>query len=72
MRATRSHSANRRSHHALKSMRLSVCKNCGVTKLPHAICANCGQYGDKKVIDVAARLAKKAKKDKEKEKAAVK
>ncbi|MEK7185617.1 MAG: 50S ribosomal protein L32 [Patescibacteria group bacterium] len=68
MRSTRSHTGNRRSHHALKAGQFLTCTNCKASKLPHAVCLNCGMYRGKKVIDMAAKLAKKAKKVKEKAK----
>jgi len=66
MRSTRSHTGNRRSHHALKNRRFLACANCGASKLPHAVCLNCGTYKGKKMIDMSAKLAKKAKKAKAK------
>lgn len=62
MRHTRAHTANRRSHHALKGPRLSKCANCGAMGLPHRVCAVCGQYRGRVVLDMAARAAKKATK----------
>lgn len=41
-----------------------------MTVLPHTVCANCGWYKGRQVIDVLARLDKKEKKKKEKEMAA--
>jgi large subunit ribosomal protein L32 len=30
----------------------SLCPNCGATKLPHVVCANCGWYRGRAAIDV--------------------
>jgi large subunit ribosomal protein L32 len=55
MRHTRSHTANRRSHHALTAPALSVCSNCGAKHRPHHMCLACGFYKGKLVIDMAAK-----------------
>ncbi len=68
MRHTRSHTANRRSHHALKAANLSMCADCGAPKMNHTMCANCGKYNTRTVVDVHAELAKKEKKMKERNK----
>jgi large subunit ribosomal protein L32 len=62
MRHTRAHTANRRSHHALKERNLSMCPKCGAPKLNHAMCTNCGTYKDRAVVDVQAAVIKKQKK----------
>jgi large subunit ribosomal protein L32 len=62
MRHTRAHTANRRSHHALKARTFSLCSECGAPKMNHALCLNCGKYKGKMVVDVHAALAKKEKK----------
>lgn len=67
MRHTRSATHQRRSHHALKSGAYSRCAHCGKEILPHVVCANCGWYKGRQVIDVLAKLDKKARKKKEKE-----
>ncbi len=72
MRHTKSHTANRRSHHALKATNFDVCSNCGAKKLRHRVCAACGQYNGKKVLDLVAKAEKKAKKAKAKAKEATK
>ncbi len=59
MRHTRAHTANRRSHHALKASNLVTCKNCSALNAPHIVCSACGFYKGKKVVAVKAQ-AKKA------------
>jgi len=55
MRHTRSHTANRRSHHALKAPTLAVCKNCEANHRPHHMCLGCGYYNGRQVIDLEAK-----------------
>ncbi len=56
----------RRSHHALKQVKLAKCPKCGKAILPHNACLICGNYNNRQVIDIEAKKAKKAKKDKQK------
>lgn len=70
MRHNRSQTGNTRSHHALKASVLSLCKECGSPKSPHTVCSVCGKYKGKQIIDVHAKIAKREKKAKEKEKQA--
>lgn len=60
MRHTRSHTANRRSHHALKSPEMAVCKNCGAMHRPHHMCLACGFYNGRVVIDMKAKADARA------------
>lgn len=64
MRSTRSHTGNRRSHHALTLGGLSTCPNCNALIKRHAMCAQCGMYKGRSIVNVAARVAKKEKKAK--------
>ncbi|MBI1957065.1 MAG: 50S ribosomal protein L32 [Candidatus Niyogibacteria bacterium] len=70
MRSTRSHTGNRRSHHALRAQTFAVCPKCHAKKLPQFACPNCGAYKGRQVVDVFAKLDKKERKKKEKELAA--
>ncbi len=56
----------RRSHHALKPVAVTLCKQCKQPIPPHCACPNCGTYRGRTVLDVAAKEAKKLKKQKEK------
>lgn len=62
MRANRSHRDNRRSHHAIDDVRLSKCANCGKPHLRHTMCAECGTYRGRKVIDMTPKTAVATKK----------
>ncbi len=66
MRHTKSHTANRRSHHALKGAGLFVCEHCKALKQGHTVCPACGFYRGRKVIDMVKKTEKKQKKEKAK------
>ena len=66
MRHTKSHTANRRSHHALKDGAFRKCSNCEVLKKPHTVCASCGFYRGTKVLDLVKKTEKKQAKAKAK------
>ncbi|MCK6462917.1 MAG: 50S ribosomal protein L32 [Candidatus Pacebacteria bacterium] len=61
MRSTRSHTRNRRAHHALKTRQFVACAKCGAENLPHMVCSNCGNYNGRVIIDVKAKLEKREK-----------
>ena len=66
MRHTKSHTANRRSHHALKETNFDKCSNCSALKRRHNVCISCGFYRGKKVVDLIKKVEKKQKKAKAK------
>lgn len=66
MRHTKSHTANRRSHHALKNTNFAKCSNCAALKRRHTICAACGYYRGKKVVDLIKKTEKRQAKAKAK------
>lgn len=68
MRHTRAHTANRRSHHALKPQNLVACDHCGANRRPHHMCLECGYYNGRQVIDLETKKTErearmKAKRD---------
>ncbi len=66
MRHTKSHTGNRRSHHALKATSFAKCANCQAVKLRHTVCKECGFYRGKKIVDMVKKIEKKQKKEKAK------
>ena len=66
MRSTKSHTKNRRSHHALESTNFAVCENCKALKLRHSVCSACGFYRGKKVLDLVKKTERKQKREKAK------
>ncbi|MBI2096977.1 MAG: 50S ribosomal protein L32 [Candidatus Sungbacteria bacterium] len=67
MKHTKGKKKRVRSHHALKARVFPKCSHCGAEALAHNVCANCGYYQGRPVIDVLAKLDKKERKKKEKE-----
>lgn len=63
MRHTRSHTRNRRSHHALARPALSK-DEAGNTHLRHRLSPKSGLYRGRKVLDLTSKLTKKAEKAK--------
>jgi large subunit ribosomal protein L32 len=57
MRHTRAHTANRRSHHALKAQSLNTCE-CGAVRVSHRACPSCGRYNGRVAVDHTAKAAK--------------
>jgi len=65
MRSTKSHRNNRRSHDSLSSPSVTMDKNTNVPHLRHRASLVTGQYKGRVVIDLQAKLAKKAERDKQ-------
>jgi len=63
MRHTRSHTKNRRSHHALKGGAISPCPECGKEKIAHKVCMSCGMYRGRQVIGKKEIVAEKKGKE---------
>ncbi len=61
MRHTRGHTNNRRSHHALKGMKIVVDKESGNLRLPHRLDEATGMYRGKQVFTPKVKAAKGTK-----------
>jgi large subunit ribosomal protein L32 len=42
----------RRAHDALEPRNLTACSNCGLMRLPHTVCPNCGFYEGREVVEM--------------------
>ncbi|MES2213460.1 MAG: 50S ribosomal protein L32 [Patescibacteria group bacterium] len=62
MRSTKAHRNNRRSHDGLANPSVTLDKNTNVPHLRHRASLVTGQYKGRQVIDVQAKIARKAKK----------
>ncbi len=49
-RTSRAKRDKRRAHDSLRAPARSKCPQCGEPKLPHRVCANCGTYRGREVI----------------------
>jgi ribosomal protein L32 len=62
MRHTKSHTGNRRAHHAIKAPKTTTDKKTGGVHLRHRVDMSTGMYRGRKVIDVVKKAVKKSKK----------
>jgi len=49
---SRSRTRSRRAQWKAAPLTLTKCDNCSETKVPHQVCANCGQYAGRQVLEV--------------------
>ena len=49
-RTSRARRDKRRAHDAMTTPPRSNCPQCGEPKLPHRVCANCGMYRGREVV----------------------
>lgn len=70
MRHTKSHTANRRAHHALSKPTVSVDSKTGSIHLRHRASPITGAYKGRTVIDIASKVLKKQQKKADKQKQA--
>jgi len=50
-RTSKSKRDKRRTHDSLSAPAASTCPQCGAPKLPHRICAHCGSYKGRTIIE---------------------
>ncbi len=58
-RFSRSRTRKKRAHKLYKPEQCSICPQCKQPKLPHQVCALCGYYKGKQVIEIKVREKKK-------------
>jgi len=51
-RHSKSRRDKRRTHYKAAAQTASVCPNCGLLKLAHAVCTECGYYNGRKILQV--------------------
>jgi large subunit ribosomal protein L32 len=66
-RHTKSSRNQRRMHLFLNTPSFAKCPKCGKAVLTHRVCAFCGYYKGREVINVMEKLDRKERKKKEKE-----
>lgn len=47
-------------HHKLYRKHPMTCPNCGALSMPHTVCASCGTYKGKEVIEIKAETEEEA------------
>ncbi len=50
-RTSKSKRDKRRAHDALAAPARATCSQCGAPKAPHRVCASCGWYRDRTVLE---------------------
>ena len=48
----------RRAQDALTAVNTTSCSNCGAMRLPHTVCAKCGFYNGREVIQIKTKKKK--------------
>ena len=51
-KTSKSRRDKRRTHYKAIAPTTAVCSNCGELSRPHNVCAKCGHYNGKKVLEV--------------------
>ncbi|MHC5038225.1 MAG: 50S ribosomal protein L32 [Planctomycetota bacterium] len=51
-RTSKSKKGMRSAHRAIRVPSLARCARCNQPVMPHQVCANCGYYGRRKVVEI--------------------
>ncbi|MEW4528936.1 50S ribosomal protein L32 [Maioricimonas sp. JC845] len=51
-RNSKMRSRKRRSHQAIKPMKLQYCQQCGTARPSHVVCPNCGYYHGRTLVEI--------------------
>ncbi|MBU1177837.1 50S ribosomal protein L32 [Patescibacteria group bacterium] len=65
-KTTRSARNQRRSHHALSPKAINTCPQCQEPTLPHHVCASCGAYRGKPVLEIKDKNDKSTRRSEKK------
>lgn len=59
-KVSKARSGHRRSQWKLTPPNLSICPQCHVLKLPHRVCAECGYYNGKPVVEIKEKKSSRS------------
>ena len=60
-RHSKTRGRKRRTHYKLSPLNLVPCPQCKELKIPHRVCAICGYYNGRQVIEIKVKEKKKKK-----------
>ena len=60
-RHSKARGRRRRTHWKIPALNLVPCPQCKQPKIPHRVCASCGFYNGKQVIEIKIKEKKKKK-----------
>lgn len=60
-RHTKERRDRKRERFAVETVKTQTCPKCGAASLPHRVCAKCGYYKGKEVVNTLKKTSKKTK-----------
>lgn len=58
-RHSKARGRKRRTHYKISSLNLVPCPQCKQPRLPHCVCASCGYYKGKQVVEIRVKEKRK-------------